>query len=300
MSEPITTDELLDAAEERTGLARNQILMMVAKSAAVRHVATSPDGDKRFVLKGGTLLTHVYQSPRQSIGDADYLHLDRDTIETDTVEAALRFREGTFTMEPSLRYDDRTDSFSGKGVFSFEDIQIRRKRDRELKITVSVRTGERLDEPEEELIYRDPTLTGVKAFPIEGLTINELSSEKILAWSSKDLAKHLVDLAYVAREWEAKVDHDRVAELVRQKFAVEGRSRRYRDLGISTPAHLVARFRDPERLKRLLHDGWERLARDEVFFLPAEEQIASERQLVVARNVEAFALEFWEPTLRKL
>ena len=92
MSETITSPELLDAAEERTGLARNQILTMVAKSAALRHVARSTNGE-RFVLKGGTLLTHVYQSPRQSIADADYLHLD-EAVATDEVESALEFAEG--------------------------------------------------------------------------------------------------------------------------------------------------------------------------------------------------------------
>jgi hypothetical protein len=36
---------------------------MVAKSAAVRHIAQGPHS-AHFVLKGGTLLTHVYSSPR--------------------------------------------------------------------------------------------------------------------------------------------------------------------------------------------------------------------------------------------
>jgi len=35
----VTTQELIERAEERTGLARNQLLLMVAKSAAVRHHA---------------------------------------------------------------------------------------------------------------------------------------------------------------------------------------------------------------------------------------------------------------------
>jgi hypothetical protein len=34
---------------------------MVAKSAAVRHIAQGPHSE-HFVLKGGTLLTHVYSS----------------------------------------------------------------------------------------------------------------------------------------------------------------------------------------------------------------------------------------------
>jgi hypothetical protein len=198
VSEPITSDELLDGAEARTGLARAQILTMVAKSAAVRHVATNVEGGDRFVLKGGTLLTHVYRSPRQSIADADYLHLDGE-IQTDQVEEALDFSEGDFTMAAEMRYDDAKASFEGKGVFSFEDIRISRQRDRELRITVSIRQGERLDPPGEPLYYHDPTLLGDSVFAVEGLTINELSAEKLLGWCSKDLPKHFVDLAYVAR-----------------------------------------------------------------------------------------------------
>lgn len=299
MSERITTDELLDEAETRTGLARNQLLMMVAKSAAVRHVATKAKDGGLFVLKGGTLLTHVYRSPRQSIADADYLHIDPD-VPTDDVEEALRFKEGHFTMDPQLRFDGSQQAFTGKGVFTFDDIYIRHEKQRQLKITVSVRPGERLDEVTDELIYADEALTGTNRFRVEGLTLNELSAEKLLAWCSKDLAKHLVDLAYVAREWSSKVDHDRVAELVSEKFKLEGKARRYRDLGIRSPAQLVPRFTQQERLKRLLHGEWDRLSNNEVFFLPAETAEPADQQLLDPANVERIALEFWEPTLAKL
>jgi hypothetical protein len=75
----VTSQDLLARAEERTGLVRNQLLLMVAKSAAVRHIAQGPYSE-HFVLKGGTLLTHVYSSPRQSIQDADYLHRQAETV----------------------------------------------------------------------------------------------------------------------------------------------------------------------------------------------------------------------------
>lgn len=299
MSEPITSDELLDAAEARTGLARAQTLTMVAKSAAVRHVATNAEGGNRFVLKGGTLLTHVYRSPRQSIADADYLHLDKE-IATDQVEEALDFSEGDFTMEAEMRYDDAKASFEGKGVFSFEDIRISRQRDRELKITVSIRQGERLDVPSEPLFYHDATLLGDSVFLVEGLTINELSAEKLLGWCSKDLPKHLVDLAYVARSRSDEVDHDRVAELVREKFAIEGASGRYRSLGISSTADLPARFRDHERVQALLHQDWPRLSNDELYFLQAERNEAADQQLLDSMNVERLATDFWAPTLAQL
>lgn len=164
MSHPVTTSALLDAAELRTGLLRGQLLVMAAKSAAVRHVAASPGG-RNFVLKGGTLLTHVYNSPRQSIADADYLHLDRD-VTTDEIERSFQIQEGEFTMTSEMRFDGRRDSFEGKGIFSFEDIYIQRLRDRELKITVSIRKGERLDEPAGPLTYFDSILAAPNSFSI--------------------------------------------------------------------------------------------------------------------------------------
>ena len=54
-----TTEELLDDGEARTGFARGQLLMMVAKSATVRHLACHPDYRDLFVLKGGTLALYA-------------------------------------------------------------------------------------------------------------------------------------------------------------------------------------------------------------------------------------------------
>jgi predicted nucleotidyltransferase component of viral defense system len=300
VSETITTDALLDEAEMRTGLLRQQLLMMVAKSAAVRHVANRAEGGSQFVLKGGTLLTHVYRSPRQSIADADYLHLDSDSVKTDDIEQALRFSESGFTLDPKLRFDGRSSSFTGKGVFSFDDIRITGRRNRELKITVSVRPGERMDPPAQQLFYTDSTLADAQTFAVEGLTINELSAEKLLGWCSKDLAKHFVDLAYVAREQGHEVDHDRVAELVRDKFKLEGGAARYGRLGINDPSQLVPRFNDRGRLQKLLHRDWGRLSTDQIFFLPAEQAQPTERQLLNPDNVQSLALTFWEPTLARL
>lgn len=73
---PVTTEEILDAARTRLDLPRPVLLTLVAKSATVRHLATHEKYKDRFVLKGGTLLTNVYMSPRQSIADADYTYVD--------------------------------------------------------------------------------------------------------------------------------------------------------------------------------------------------------------------------------
>lgn len=305
MSDPVTTAELLDAAEERIGLLREQLLLMVAKSAAVRHVATTAQDGRLLVLKGGTLLTHVYRSPRQSIADADYLHLEPETVNAPQIERALTVRESGFSMDTHLSFRDN--KFEGKGEFSFDDISLdlgrrRIRRPRQLKITVSVRPGERLDEPSHPLIYHDPTLYGRGSFEVEGLTLNELAAEKILGWCSKDLPKHLVDLAYIAREWsgDGHISHERVAELITHKFAMEGTQGRYRTLRVSRPADLVPRFADPARLKKLLHDGWGELADGELFFLPAEQAESGGMTLTDSANIERLAVEFWEPTLSRL
>ena len=39
---PVTTEDILEAAQDRTGLGRAQLLVLVAKSATVRHLATHP------------------------------------------------------------------------------------------------------------------------------------------------------------------------------------------------------------------------------------------------------------------
>lgn len=141
---------------------------------------------------------------------------------------------------------------------------------------------------------------GDSVFVVEGLTINELSAEKVLGWCSKDLPKHLVHLAYVARSRSKEVDHDRVAELVREKFAIEGASGRYRRLGVGSTSDLPARFRDPERLQALLHRDWPRLSQDEPYFVQAERNEAADQQLLDSMNVERLATDFWAPTLAQL
>jgi hypothetical protein len=86
------------------GLLRGQLLLMVAKSAAIRHIATN-HADK-FVLKGGSLLTHVYGSPRQSIADADYYHLDAKTVTTVDLEHAFTVADDGFVLDAEFRYRD--------------------------------------------------------------------------------------------------------------------------------------------------------------------------------------------------
>lgn len=138
----VTTQDLLERAEERTGLARNQLLLMVAKSAAVRHIAQGAHSEQ-FVLKGGTLLTHVYNSPRQSIQDVDYLHRQPETVTAPELEQALFGEAQGIVFEPAFSYQAAREQFRGTVEFTFDDIVIRRSRP--LKVSVSVRPGEWLD-----------------------------------------------------------------------------------------------------------------------------------------------------------
>ncbi len=223
------------------------------------------------MLKGGTLLSNVYLSPRQSIKDADYTYLDPQTLRAPELERALTIHgEYGFYLAPEEAFSFDREMFDGEPPFSMDGIALGlRDKDQELKITVSVRAGERLDPPTEKLFYYDPLLARDNTFEVNGLTRDELSAEKILGWCSKPLSKHFVDLAYLAREHHDHIDHAKVADLVRRKFKAEGRNRRYTAIGIRRPAHLVDSFAAPSKLSDL-RENWERLIDTELLFLPSE------------------------------
>jgi predicted nucleotidyltransferase component of viral defense system len=296
---PVTTEDILEAAEERSGLGRAQLLVLVAKSATVRHLATHPKYKDMFVLKGGTLLSNVYRSPRQSIADADYTYLDPENLTVPQLEEALAAdgEYGFYLYPEQGRWSFDNELFDGKTPFSFEGIRMsRRQRDRELKVTVSVRPGEWLDRDGPPLVYHDPLLATDNSFPINGLSRNELAAEKLLGWCSKPLPKHLVDLAYLAREHYEFIDHETVAQLVTRKFSGEKGARRYRDAAIRSPRDLATSFGHPNKLKDLRHD-WERFSTTELLFLPGELREPAELTLTKVENVERQAIEFWQPTL---
>jgi predicted nucleotidyltransferase component of viral defense system len=299
---PVTTEEILTAAEERTGLTRAQLLVLVAKSATVRHLATHPKYKELFVLKGGTLLANVYRSPRQSIADADYTYLDPENLTVPELEEALAADgEYGFYLYPedgSWSYDN--EMFDGKSPFTMEGIRLsRRPRDRELKVTVSVRTGEWLDRKGPPLMYHEPLLATDNSFPIKGLTRNELAAEKLLGWCSKPLPKHFLDLAYLAREHQKAIKHAAVADLVKRKFNAEKGAWRYRNNAIRSTADLAALFAREDKLRALRAD-WARFVETELLLLPGELNAPADVTLVSVENVERLAIEFWEPTLALL
>lgn len=300
-NKPLTSDELLDKGESRTGLARNQLLVLAAKSATVRHLATHPKYKDLFVLKGGTLLSNVYRSPRQSIADADYTYLDRENLTLPELEQALA-TNGAYGFE--LRPEDgqwTTDNelFDGKTPFSIDGIQLgRRPADRELKISVSVRPGEWLD-PGPPPIYSEQLLAEDNVFSVNGLSREELSAEKILGWSTKPLPKHLVDLACIARDHADDLDLDKAADLLDRKFQEEKGSPRYENVGIKRLSDLARIFLSEPKIEEL-RASWSTFADTELLLLPGELAKDEEEALSRVENVERFAADFWMPFLRSL
>jgi hypothetical protein len=298
-SEPITTDELIEARMDETGLTREQLLLVVAKSALVRHLATGPDKD-RFVLKGGTLLAHVYKSPRQSVRDADYTYIEPTLPTVDDLIGMLRVsgRNGFYLDPAEARWTTGTDIYEAKGMkFSIQDITMAprgraRGRGNALDISMSVRSGECLDGPI-PLVYVDTTLAGQSRFPVMGLSLEELGAEKVLGWASKDQSRHYIDLAYIARDHRGVLDSEKAATLIREKFKREKGNGRYRN--IRTVAELASTFSAPARIK-LIHDSWKDDLGTQVLFLPQEEERA-DGSLIDFANVERYVNEVWRPIL---
>jgi Nucleotidyl transferase AbiEii toxin, Type IV TA system len=296
-TDPITTDELIEARMDETGLTREQLLLVVAKSALVRHLATGPDKD-RFVLKGGTLLAHAYKSPRQSVRDADYTYIEPTLPTVDDLIEMLRV-PGTngFYLDPAeARWTTGTDIYEAKGMkFSIQDITVAprgRGRGNALDISLSVRSGECLDGPI-PLIYTDTMLAGESRFSVMGLSLEELAAEKVLGWASKDQSRHYIDLAYIARDHRGVLDGDKAATLICEKFARERHSGRYRR--IRNVGELASTFSAPARVK-LIRDSWEGDLGTQILFLPEEEERA-EGSLTDFANVQRYVNEVWVPIL---
>lgn len=296
-ADPITTDELIKARMDETGLTREQLLLVVAKSALVRHLATGPDKD-RFVLKGGTLLTHVYKSPRQSVRDADYTYIE-PTLPTvpDLIEMLRIPGTNGFHLDPAeAQWTTGKDIYEAKGMkFSIEHIAVATRghgRGSALDISVSVRSGECLDGPI-PLVYTDTMLAGETRVSVMGLSLEELAAEKVLGWASKDQSRHYIDLAYIARDHREALNTAKAATLIWRKFEHEKSSGRYRN--IRTVSQLADAFSTPARIK-LIRDSWEEDLGTQILFLP-EEHERVEGSLADFANVERYVEEVWVPIL---
>jgi hypothetical protein len=296
----ITTQELLDAQQARTGLLPEQLLAVVVKSAAIRHLAGDPTYGDRFILKGGTLLAHVYQGSRQSIRDADYVHAEPASLTTAALRKAFTIdTEGFQVHADKPVWKNKGTYFEGKpsvvlDTAALEVSGVFRKR---MKITVSVREGERLDRPDDdvELIYTDHLLASDQTFAVEGLTLNELSAEKILAWCSKPFIKHLVDLAGIARDHGSgkAIDKEHVAKLVRLKYDTEKNESRYQPF--ADLSSVAAQFDADERLEAF-RAVWGTDDPAAELLLPQAEQDHPE-SLADPATVIRLARAFWGDTL---
>jgi hypothetical protein len=71
------------------------------------------------VLKGGTVLSNVYRSPRQSIADADYTYLDPANLKVPNLEEALAANgEYGFYLYPEEgQWSYENEMFDGKSPF---------------------------------------------------------------------------------------------------------------------------------------------------------------------------------------
>lgn len=297
-TELITTNELIETRIDETGLTREQLLLVVAKSALVRHLASGPNAEQ-FVLKGGTLLAHCYDSPRESVVDADYSYIDPTlpTVPRLVEMLTIDGKDGFHLDADAARWTTDTDIFKATGMpFSIDRVTFGSgRRGRALAVSMTVRSGECLDGPR-PLTYTDTMLAGSSSFEVLGLSLEELAAEKVLGWASKDLAKHYIDLAYIARNHAPGMSLDRAGELIAEKFEHERQQRRYRS--VNSIRQLAEAFNDPDRINAIRR-GWEQALGNSILFLPRE--VARENgSLAVFENVERHMDQVWRPLLERL
>jgi predicted nucleotidyltransferase component of viral defense system len=68
----VTTQERLREYAGETGIPVEQLELVAAKSALIRHLSSQPETRDRFIVKGGTLLYHGYLGSRVSFKDVDF------------------------------------------------------------------------------------------------------------------------------------------------------------------------------------------------------------------------------------
>jgi hypothetical protein len=276
------------------GLTREQCLIIVARSAVIRHLATHLTHKDNFVLKGGALLHHVYTSPRFSVKDADFIHLNPEELDLTKVTDALTIRDeatGFLLEAEDGRWTTENEIYDGQQIpFSIEGQVEVKLEEGNMAISVCVRRGERLDENAEPLLYTDAMLAGQKTFEVQGLTRDELAAEKILGWCSKELMpKHYVDLGILARDHSEHLNLELVADLVRRKFEFEKGARRYRDANISDLRAVRREFFSPTKIDQVAV-GWEETLQNEVVLSSEEDGPGS---FVAWERVVAVVEEFW-------
>lgn len=248
MSGPVTTEALIRAYADKTGIAEAECLQIVAKSASIRAMARKYG--RRFVLKGGTLLYHVYKTRRASYKDADLAEKGGHYEDPDELGRVLTITEGAFKLrEDAGRWGWGQDLIEGLEIPVDLGIKVDLPRYKRLKITVSLRQSEQLDPPIAPLLYTDEMLADESTFEVNGLTLNELAAEKIIGWTLRGEPKHYADLGLIGRDHAGQIDAGKVEDFIRRKVAGERQMAATRGFyaakRVRGPADLAKRFHSP-------------------------------------------------------
>ncbi len=233
---PLTNRDKVDAYRRRMGLTFEQTLLVIARAALVRELAKH----EHFVLKGGTLLQHVYNGPRSSIRDIDLAHTDH------SVKLLAPDLDKIFTIVgPGFRFT------SEEGTWHFTDdmfeapklpFTIQLDRDAEsgkLALSISIREEEQLDTSGSPQYFHCEALLGSNHFRINCLTLDELAAEKLLGWCSKRFARHYFDLAVLARDFGSQLAAAKIVDLTARKFRNESGHAGYIQHAIKRPIDLA-------------------------------------------------------------
>lgn len=298
----LTTPELVAEYSRRTQLPTKQVMMLVARCALVRRLAE--EHFDRFILKGGALLYHVYGTQRVSYLDTDYADKTKGAPDLHEIEKTIVFRADGYELSttPRGRWQEKGYIIKGQSLkFSIDNFSNGRQAGTNTNISVSFRRSERLDMPKEELTFdSDGLLTTPARFKVNGLTLDEAAAEKILGWCLKqDLAKHLSDLALLARDHGDQIDRANVMNLVAEKFARERRDGETKALydGLTAPCDLNNVFLDSERL-RSLHRSWEQSLGNQIWLRPEEHR--HPQSITNPENVETLVRDFWAEAMETL
>jgi len=303
----IRKDRLNEWARKE-GVTESDSLRVAAKAGLVKAISQDPVASKRLALKGGTLLYHCYGSPRVSIADADFADADKPKAESprslaplfevDHEGVTVRTPEGSW-LEEGLIYKTEQAIFEIEGVTPPIRKEAAPPRRQQLRLTVSVREDEVLL-GRIERDFRAAFLEPEQAFQTNGLNLNEVAAEKVIAWGVKDLAKHFVDLAWMARDQEDLLDPDELVRVIAEKFWREKRADETKSIfaSLKGPRGLLSRF-DPSKDGLVgLRKRWGADVQRALSFSPSE----YEHDKSVTDPAHAFELidGFWMPILKRL
>lgn len=253
MSEqPVTSAKAIGDLTDRYPVTEAQAQLLVAKTAVAKLVSSVAD-EEMFVLKGGTLLHHVHDSPRASLADIDYGDGRKEkSADVETVKGAIG-AEHDF----GFRLDVDAGKWEQKGgLVSGAEIPVfLTKADADghpVNISVAVRAGEVLDG--EVVDFKPVGLTDGTVFSVHAVSLAEAAAEKIIAWCLKGKPKHFHDLAYIARK-QPGIDHKHVAGMVMTKFYAEKDAEETKDeyieRSLTEPADLHKYWIGERRMTRL-------------------------------------------------